>query len=43
VVIPKSVHKERILENIDVFGFHLSNEDMAALDALNENESVIMD
>ena len=34
VTIPKSVHKERILENADVFGFSLSREDMAALDAL---------
>lgn len=41
VVIPKSVHQERIEENIAVFDFALSNEDMAALDALNENWSVI--
>ncbi len=34
VTIPKSVHKGRILENADVFGFSLSREDMAALDAL---------
>ncbi len=34
VVIPKSVHTERIRSNADVAGFGLSDEDMAALDAL---------
>jgi diketogulonate reductase-like aldo/keto reductase len=37
VVIPKSVHRDRILENADVFGFTLTSEDMNALDALNED------
>ncbi|MDB5259457.1 MAG: hypothetical protein JWO73_665 [Candidatus Taylorbacteria bacterium] len=37
VAIPKSVHKARIEENIDVFDFELSAEDMLAIDALNEN------
>jgi diketogulonate reductase-like aldo/keto reductase len=35
VVLPKSTHRERIEENGDVFGFTLSDEDMAALDALD--------
>lgn len=37
IVIPKSVHQERIIENISIFDFELSPEDMAAMDALNEN------
>jgi diketogulonate reductase-like aldo/keto reductase len=36
VAIPKSVRKERIRENADVFGFALDAGDLAALDALDE-------
>lgn len=35
VVLPKSTHRERIVENADVFDFTLSAQDMAALDALD--------
>jgi 2,5-diketo-D-gluconate reductase A len=34
VVIPKSVHADRIRSNADVAGFSLAEEDMATLDAL---------
>lgn len=40
VVIPKSTHKERMEQNIDVFDFMLSNEEMAAIAALDEGESL---
>ena len=34
-VIPKSVNPERIRENLDVFGFELSDDELGRLDALN--------
>ena len=37
VVIPKSKSKERIVENTDIFDFKISEEDMKALDELNED------
>ena len=36
VVIPKSSHKQRIRENAEVFDFQISDEDMAALDSLDQ-------
>jgi diketogulonate reductase-like aldo/keto reductase len=38
ITIPKSVHKERIESNADIFDFELSNEEMAAIDALDKDE-----
>ncbi|KQL50660.1 glyoxal reductase [Heyndrickxia shackletonii] len=40
VVIPKSTKEHRIIENANVFDFTLSNEDMKAIDALNQNHRV---
>lgn len=39
VVIPKSAHKERMQENIDVFDFVLSDEDMQKIAKLDKAES----
>ena len=41
VVIPKSVHKERILENASIFDFDIAPDDMRAMAELDENFSVI--
>jgi diketogulonate reductase-like aldo/keto reductase len=35
LVIPKSVHRDRIRENAHIFDFTLSPQDMAELDALD--------
>ncbi|MFJ1748112.1 aldo/keto reductase [Streptomyces sp. NPDC088116] len=40
VVIPKSVTPSRIQENIDVFGFELDADDLAALAALDEGRRI---
>lgn len=38
VTIPKSVHKERIIANADIFDFALTEEEMKAISALNQND-----
>ncbi len=40
IVIPKSTHKKRMIENINVFDFSLSNDDMAALEKLDTENSL---
>lgn len=40
MVIPKSTHKERMAQNIDVFDFTLSEADMEAIRKLDEGESL---
>lgn len=39
VVIPKSTHKERMIENINVFDFELTEDDKKAIKSLDEEES----
>lgn len=40
VVIPKTVTKERMIQNFDVFDFALTDEDMDAVLTLNQGESL---
>lgn len=43
VIIPKSVHKERMEENLNIWDFTLSEEDMNAIAALDLGHSEIID
>ena len=43
VIIPKSTHRERMEENFNIWDFSLSNEDMAAITALDLGHSEIID
>lgn len=40
IVIPKSTHKERMVQNMDVFDFTLSDEDMSVIAGLDKAESL---
>lgn len=42
VVIPKSVHKERIEQNMNIWDFQLSDEDMAEIAKLDIGQSEIV-
>lgn len=39
VLIPKSTHKERMIENLNVFDFSLTDEDMKQIEGLDRAES----
>jgi 2,5-diketo-D-gluconate reductase A len=42
VVIPKSVHKERIIQNFNIFDFELSQEDMEKIATLDTKKSLFL-
>lgn len=43
IIIPKSTHIERMRQNIDIFDFSLSDEDMAAIATLDTGKSLFFD
>ncbi|MFV8342526.1 aldo/keto reductase [Flavobacterium sp. XS2P39] len=43
VAIPKSIRKERMLENFTIFDFELSADDMQMIQTLDTNESLFFD
>lgn len=43
VAIPKSVHKERMKENLNVFDFQLTDADMQSIQTLDQNASAFFD
>lgn len=43
VIIPKSVHQNRIVENIDIWDFELSQEDMDKIAIMDLGHSEIVD
>lgn len=43
IIIPKSTHIERMQQNIDIFDFSLSDEDMAAIATLDTGKSLFFD
>ena len=43
VVIPRSSHPGRMAENIDIFDFELTEEEMSKISSLDRGESVVTD
>lgn len=42
-VIPKTVHKDRMAENLDIFDFALTEKEMEAIGAMDIGHSEIID
>lgn len=40
-VVPKSSNPQRLAENINVFDFTLSNQDMTSINALDQNKCIL--
>ena len=43
IIIPKSVHIERMKQNLDIFNFELSDEEMAEIATLDTGKSLFFD
>ena len=43
IIIPKSTHKERMAQNIDIFDFELSSDDMSLIKTLDTGKSLFFD
>lgn len=43
IIIPKSVHVERMRQNLDIYDFTLSDEDMSAIARLDTGKSLFFD
>ncbi len=43
IIIPKTVHKERMQENLSLFDFELDADDMQAIDTLDTGHSLFLD
>lgn len=43
IVIPKTIHKDRLVENMDIWNFELDTEDMSQIAALDTGRTEIID
>ena len=43
IIIPKSTHKERMVENFNIFDFELTADEMARIEALDTRQSLFFD